>query len=238
MPRNLPASFTKTMGRMQASNNAFYAKNYVKRPGYVPLNDRQSTEWDLRVNLTDEVTATSIYERMHSFKDSFVYSLVSGVEFGKCRVDRPSNKGWITEEEELHVHIAIITPNPVNRIQALNFVRATKSGGEYAVPRNTKHTYIGWRLHHNKQDTKIGNADPIWEYGTLPMDPFNGETGLKIYYMVRMYGNDESKKLYKGFTDLGLAKLAEQRAEKKRKANDEVEELRKRLKEAEDKLAQ
>lgn len=226
------------MGRQQQSNNKYYNANPVKRPGYVPLNDRQSTEWDIRVNLTDEVTATSMYERMRSFKDSFVYSLISGVEFGKCRLDRPSNKGWNTEDEELHVHIAIITPNPVNRIQALNFVRATKSGGEYAVPRNTKHTYIGWRLHHNKQDTKIGSAEPLWEYGTLPMDPFNGETGLKVYYMVRMYGDAGSKLQYKGYTDLGLAKLAEQRADRKRKANDEVEELRKRLKEAEDKLAQ
>lgn len=226
------------MGRMQQSNNKFYKSNYVKRPGYVPLNDRVSTEWDLRIDLTEDVTISSIHERVSGSKASFVYLLISGVEFGKCRVDRPSNKGWITENEELHVHVAMVTTSPVNRLQALGFLRQSKSGGEYAVPRNTKHTYAGWRLHHNKPDTKIGSKAPIWEYGTLPMDPFNGETGLKIYYMVRMYGDDNDKAQLKGFTDLGLAKLTEQRNEKKRKANDEVEELRKRLKIAEDKLAE
>ena len=87
------------------------------------------------------------------------------------------------------------------------------------------------RIPRSEAQLHSGNTVPSpWIHST--------ETGLKIYYMVRMYGDDESKRQYKGFTDLGLTKLAEQRAEKKRKANDEVEDLRKRLKEAEDKLAQ
>lgn len=230
------------MGRQQDNNNQFYNESRKagfrsNKPGYVPLNDRQSTEWDLRIDLNEQVTVGSIVERARSFKDSFVYLLISGVEFGKCRTDRPTNKGWFTENEELHVHVAMVTKQSVHRLTALNYLRPTKTGGEYAVPRNQKHTYAGWRMHHNKADTKIGTTQPLWEYGTLPMDAFTGEVGLKIYYMVRMYGTDDDKANLKGYTDLGLAKLTEQRNEKKRKAIEEVEELRKRLKEAESKLA-
>lgn len=238
MGRTLPSSFQQvsySMGRSQQNNNKFFNANRIKKEGYIPLNERTSTEWDLRLDLTNGLTATAVVERARSFKDAFSYCLISGLEFGKSRADRPTPKGWLTEEEEIHVHIALITTNVVNRLEALAFFRPTKTGGEYAVPRKTQHTYIGWRLHHTKVATKTGSANPIWEYGTLPMDPFNGETGLQIYYMVRNYGNEDDKQTYKGYLDLGLAKKSEDAKKRKRKANDEVEELRKRIKELEDK---
>lgn len=232
MVRILPVSFS--MGRNQSNNNTFYNANRTSRPGYVPLNQRLSTEWDLRIDLTNGLTVTAIVERMRSFKDSLIYGLISGVEYGKCRVDRPTNKSWFTEAEEHHVHVALVTMVPINRASALEYLRPTKTGGEYAVPRNTKHTYIGWRLHHNKLDTKIGDADPLWEYGTLPMDALNGPTGLKIYYMVRTYGRPQDKITYADYIQLGQTAKNEQAKQRKRKIEEEVEELRKKVKQYED----
>ena len=226
------------MGRKATSNHKFFNENRVKRPGYIPLNDRDATEWDLRIDLNDNLTATAVVDSVRSHKDSLIYCLVSGLEYGKSRNDRPSSKGWIQEEESLHVHIAVITAKPMKRLDVLALFRPKKVSGEYAVPRKTEHTYAGWRMHHCKDDTKIESAEPIWEYGTLPLDPLNEETGLKIYYMVRMYGTPTDKIKWKEWIDLGLKKKARMAADKKRKAADEVEELRKRLKIAEDKLAQ
>lgn len=198
------------------------------------MNDRLSTEWDIRLDLTNGLDITAVVENARSNKELFVYLLISGIEYGKSRADRPSNKGWISETEELHVHVAMVTLTPVNRLTALGYLRPTKTGGEYAVPRKQEHTYIGWRMHHNKVATKIGSTNPVWEYGTLPMDAFNGDVGTKVYYMTRMYGTDEDKIKYKAYIDLGHIKINEQRAERKRKANEEVEELRKRIKQLED----
>lgn len=225
------------MGFGQTNKNKFFNANRIKREGYIPLNDRLDTEWDLRIDLTNGLDVCAVVERVRSFKDLFNYCLISGVEYGKSRADRPTPKGWFTEEEELHVHIAAILKKPAKRQEVLSLFRPTKTGGEYAVPRKKQHTYIGWRLHHNKVATKTGSADPILEFGTLPLDPFNGEVGLQIYYMVRNYGTDEDKVKFKGYIDLGMAKKNEDAKVRKRKINDEVEELRKRLKEAEDKLA-
>lgn len=241
MPRTLPASFHSAMGRQQSNNIAFYAKSrkegYKPKSNYIPLNDRVSKEWDIRIDLTNGLTATAVVERARSFKDAMVYGLVSGLEFGKSRNDRPSNRGWLQEEEELHVHICLVTKNPVKRLEALGMFRPTKTGGEYAVPRKTEHTYAGWRLHHCKDATKVESSDPIWEYGTLPMDAMNEDVGLKIYYMVRMYGSDIDRQALKGYTDLGLAKKNRIRMENKRKAVDDIEQLRARLAKAEEELA-
>lgn len=244
MPRTLPKSFQQAatkMGRGQSNNNAFFNRTrkegYQRKADYTPLNDRLSTEWDLRIDLTNGLTATAVVDSARSFKESMVYCLVSGLEFGKSRNDRPSAKGWINEEEELHVHIALVVPYPIKRAQALSYFRPTKTGGEYAVPRKQEHTYTGWKLHHCKDSTKVESSTPIWEYGTLPMDALNEDTGLKIYYMVRMYGTDADKEHYKMYTDLGLMKKNRQRADSKRKAVEDVEQLRKRLKEAEEQLA-
>lgn len=219
---------------MQANNNKFFNNNKVKRQGYVPLNDRVSKEWDMRFSLTDELTVTQIVDNLRACKDQLVYCLISGVEFGKSQLDRPARGGWFDHEPNHHVHVAIVTLNAERRDRVLKMVRPKKVGGEYCMPRKQDQTYIGWRLHHNKADTKIGSRDPLWEYGTLPMDAFTTANGLKILRMVRLHGTDEDKIKYKGYMDLGRAELAQKESERKRKINVELEELRKRLRLAED----
>lgn len=236
MPRTLPASFAEAkMGFGQQNNNAFYNStpdtrpHYTKRANYVALNDRLSTEWDIRLDLTNGLSIEDVVNSVVARKQEVLYCLVSGLEFGKSAVDRRLASGWMAEEEEPHVHICLVTMLPKKRQDALQFFRSNKIGGEYAKPRESKHTYLGWRLHHCKEQTKIGSKAPILEFGTLPMDPLNEETGMKIISMIKKYGDDDDKVQYKRYYDIGLVGLANRRKIKKRKAEDEVNELRAKL---------
>ena len=78
MGRTLPVSFAKAankMGRMQQNNNKFYNNNKIKKASYVPLNDRLDTEWDLRIDLTNGLTATAIVDSIRSKKEDVQYCL-------------------------------------------------------------------------------------------------------------------------------------------------------------------
>ena len=62
----------------------------------------------------------------------------------------------------------------------------------------------------------------------------NGPTGLKIYYMVRTYGRPQDKITYADYIQLGQTAKNEQAKQRKRKIEEEVEELRKKVKQYED----
>lgn len=233
MPRQLPISFTNAMGRQQANNNAFYnntAKTWKRDPNYVPLSERLSTEWDLRLDLTTQLTATSIVEAAKVHKGDILWGLVSGIEYGKSRNDRPSYGNWSAESEQFHVHIAVIFNKKVDRETALKTFRAHKVAGEYAVPRDQKQTYAGWRMHHRKPQTKIDEVPHLWEYGTFPIDQLTDDNGRKVLAMRRMYGRDEDDQMFQVLLDVGRRVQAELEANRKRKQRDELEELRAEVK--------
>lgn len=238
MPRQLPASFSKAMGRAQANNNEFYnktAKTWKRKENYVPLSERQSSEWDLRLDLTTELTATSIVEAAKAHKSEILWGLVSGVEYGKSRQDRPTHGSWLADADAYHVHIAVIFNKKVNRDEALKTFREHKVGGEYAVPRDQKHTYAGWRMHHRKAATKIDDTPHLWEYGTFPIDQLTDENGAKVLSMRRLYGRAEDDQMFQVLLEIGRRVKAKYQSERKRKDRDELEELRaevKRLRES------
>lgn len=238
MPRNLPTSFSIVMGRQQANNNAFYnntAKSYVRDANYVKLSERLAVEWDVRVDITEQLTITSLLERVKARKDELLYCMVSGIEFGKSKNDRPTYGQWLADVESAHVHIAIITNKQCKREDILKFFREHKSGGEYCVPRDQKQTYAGWRMHHRKAATKIEDIPHLWEYGTFPIDTLTDENGRKVLSMRRMYGRDSDDEMFSMLLDVGRRAQNAIVAQRKRKQQDEIEELRaevKRLRDA------
>nr|QTE03460.1 MAG: replication-associated protein [Ciconia boyciana CRESS-DNA-virus sp.] len=238
MVRSLPISFLKAMGRGQANNNEFYnrtAKTWKRKENYVPLSDRQSNEWDVRLDLTEQLTATAIVEAAKVHKDQFLWGLVSGIEYGKSRQDRPTYGQWIADAESFHVHIAVVLNKTAKREEVLKLFREHKVAGEYCVPRDQKQTYAGWRMHHRKAATKIDDTAHLWEYGTCPFDTLTEENGRKVLSMRRLYGRESDDLLYELLLDVGRRVANQSESQRKRKQQEELEELRaevKRLRES------
>ena len=69
------------------------------------------------------------------------------------------------------------------------------------------------------------------------MDMVTDEICRQVYYMVRRYGRENDKDKYKVYYDRALLVLRNKSNEKKRKAEEEVEILRQKLEEAEEKIA-
>lgn len=233
MTRQLPVSFSKAMARGQANNNEFFnrtAKTWKRKENYVPLSERESTEWDVRIDLTKQLTATAIVEAAKVHKDQMLWGLVSGIEYGKSRHDRPAFGQWIAESESFHVHIAIVLNKKAKREEVLKLFRDHKVSGEYCKPRDQNQTYAGWRMHHLKEDTKIDDTPLLWEYGTRPVDLLTEENGRKVLNMRRLYGRPSDDLLYEVLLDVGRRCQNKSQSERKRAQRDELEELRAEVK--------
>ena len=201
---------------------------------------REATEWDVRVDvnalLTPEVIVSNIKERL----DELSYVLVSGVERPDELPTTPSlgfksaNQNRSTEH---HVHLCIVLLKPGKRGDVLQLVRGTrKLGDEYCTPRNPRFAYAGWVIHHGKPGYKI-DGEPLirFESGTLPLDPFTEEVGVKIQGMLKKWGTPDMKQRFKGYTDiLGdekvlLRKQLERKQALVEKLQTEIFELRVKL---------
>lgn len=168
---------------------------------------REATEWDIRLDVNDLLTAdvivSNIKERLHELQ----YVLVSGVE--RPDKDISPNQGipWKpipSGSTEHHVHVCVVLQRPSKRGDVLQLLRgAHKLGDEYCAPRNTRFAYAGWVIHHGKPGFKI-DGEPLirYEFGTLPMDPFTEEVAVKIQGMMKKWGTPEMKQRFKGYTDI------------------------------------
>lgn len=146
---------------------------------------RLAKEWDIRIDCTP-MHANKIVDHIKKNKEGIEYILVSGVE----QPDTEKNYG----SKELHVHIALISSDEIDRDAALIKCRGyPKTTSEYAVPRNTKFTYSGWYMHHTKMDAKLVKEPALrFEFGTLPMDPINTDTCKKVKLMFKKFGCDST----------------------------------------------
>ena len=167
---------------------------------------REATEWDVRVDvnllLTPEVIISNIKERL----DDLQYVLISGVERPDELPTTPSPgfKKPSTGSSENHVHLCIVLHRPGKRGDVLQLVRgARKLGDEYCAPRNSRFAYAGWVIHHGKPVFKL-EGEPLirFESGTLPLDPFTEEVGVKIQGLLKKWGTPEMKQRFKGYTDI------------------------------------
>ena len=166
---------------------------------------REATEWDVRVDvnalLTPEIVISNIKERL----DELSYVLVSGVERPDTQGPgeyQPGKNG--SGSTENHMHLCVVLLKPGKRGDVLQLVRGSrKLGDEYCAPRNSKFSYAGWIIHHGKPVFKI-DGEPLirFESGTLPLDPFTEEVGVKIQGLLKKWGTPEMKQRFKGYTDI------------------------------------
>lgn len=191
-----------------------YGKNYkahpstVERPTRVDYKNRESTEWDIRLDLVNGLTAAKVLEHAVAHKDKFTYCLIGAEEhpdFVKALI--PASAGSVKPgSEEIHVHVALVLKKLTNKGDVLQLLRGPRSmgpGSEYAVPRNPKFTYAGWIAHHTKLFTKLNADGPfkLIEFGDLPMDAYDEDTCWKVIRMIKKFGNEEMRKRFKSYSD-------------------------------------
>lgn len=193
-----------------------YGKNfaYKKTVTYQQRQQRCATEWDVRVDVSDGLTAENVINFIKENLSDIQYVLVSGVE----KPDLQPTQGCATKEQvgpwngganqygskEHHVHVALVFQVPKQRSEVLRVVRGPrKMGDEYAAPRNAKFAYAGWIIHHAKPGYKLEGEPCIrYENGNLPMDPFTTEWALKIDALMKKWGSEQMKKRFGGYSDM------------------------------------
>jgi hypothetical protein len=190
-----------------------YGKNfsYKKTVTYQQRQSRCATEWDIRLDVSDGLTAENIINFIKEGISDVQYVLVSGVErpdtdqWKGTRFDPVDNKTVNQHgSKDNHVHVALVVQVPKNRAEILRMVRGPrKMGDEYAAPRNPKFAYVGWIIHHAKPGYKLeGEPNIRYENGDLPMDPYTSEWALKIDAIMKKWGSEQMKKRFSGYADL------------------------------------
>lgn len=190
-----------------------YSKNYKSHPATVTrttvhdYKNRESTEWDVRLDLVDGFTASKILDRCVAFQEKLAFCIIGAVEHPDVATAPSAGFKSMSKalSEEDHVHVAIILKKPAKREDVLQLLRGPRTigtGNEYAVPRNPKFTYAGWIAHHTKVFTKINPDGPLklYEYGDLPMDSYDEETCWKVIRMIKKFGNEEMKERFKSYS--------------------------------------
>lgn len=119
---------------------------------------REATEWDLGLRLHNEDIDTELQKIIFQIevnRSRLYYALVGGIEY--------------TIGGGFHAHIAIIFKHPQKKHAVLHMLDRLHQTNQYCVPRNQSYSYLGWKLHHIKQDTKIGQCQ-LYEHGILPFE--------------------------------------------------------------------
>ena len=140
----------------------------------------QDRQWDIRVNLLpgseigalqdarEELAALlEIWKKWEKIK----YCFVGGIEVG----DNPSQDDF----ERFHVHVALILHTPNTRRAVVHSLRLSRAlvgarAGEprsyYCAKRNPFASFTGWRNHHAKEKTKVGEEYIACEFGEAPRE--------------------------------------------------------------------
>lgn len=169
---------------------------------------REDTEWDLRLDVTNGLSADEIVQFIKSHLDDFLYVLVSGVEVPDVRRMVGANT---MASGTHHVHVGLIAKKKLNRQEAFDMIRPkgcyTPSGSTYAKPRSRKQPYAGWVYHHSKmkyrgEDQKLQDEPELrFEHGTLPMDPYDNNMISIIHYRRKSFGTETTKTRFQHYQD-------------------------------------
>lgn len=89
-------------------------------------------------------------------QNGITYVLIGGLE--------------VNTNDKLHVHIALIFTKPTSKYAVQQLFHRESIQGDYYCPRNQSYSYIGWKLHHIKPDTKYTSDYQLYEHGTLPSE--------------------------------------------------------------------
>lgn len=140
----------------------------------------QDRQWDIRVNLLPGAEIGSIEDAREELEallkiwkawDKIKYCFVGGIEVG----DNPSQDDF----ERFHVHVALILHTPNTRRAVVHSLRLSRAlvgprAGEprsyYLSKRNPFASFTGWRNHHSKEKTKVGQDYISCEFGEAPKE--------------------------------------------------------------------
>lgn len=140
----------------------------------------QDRQWDVRVNLLPGAEIGSLEDAREELEallkiwktwDKIKYCFVGGIEVG----DNPSQDDF----ERFHVHIALILHTPNTRRAVVHSLRLSRAlvgprAGEprsyYLSKRNPFASFTGWRNHHSKEKTKVGQEYIAAEFGEAPKE--------------------------------------------------------------------
>lgn len=187
----------RTFGYLHSTQGGKRATGHARTELY---SKREATEWDIRLDVNELLTADVITSNIKERLDDLSYVVISGVERPDTNDIKPNQAG----STELHVHIGLVSHKPIKRGDVLQLLRGQrKLGDEYCAPRNARFTYAGWLIHHGKHSFKI-DGEPLirFEYGTLPLDPFTEETANKIKGLLGKWGTPELTERFKGYTGI------------------------------------
>lgn len=193
-----------------------YGKNWAfkKTASYKQRQVRLATEWDIRLDVGNELPVEEIIDNLKKLKDDVLFMACSGVERAdnvgdqvQTNTNRYGNRIHTTAGSRSvgeHVHVCLVLLEPKARPDVLALLRGKRKVlDEYAAPRNAKFSYAGWIIHHAKPDFKIPGEPPLrFEHGTLPMDPITIEWAIKINAILKKWGYDAMHRRFKVYTDL------------------------------------
>lgn len=203
-------SIMRTFGDRRHSNYKGNANTYQRRQEY---KTRTSNEWDLRIDLVGGLTVDALVAHAQLNLGTIVYIMVSGIESPDLAYNSTTNirgetitKTAGSVSQELHVHVGVVSQRLMTRQQAIDLLipqgTVLSPGQLYAVPRNTKFSYVGWVCHHSKELTKLKDEPGLrYEYGILPLDTFDINRLKDIDRMIRKFGNAEMRVRFKFYQD-------------------------------------
>lgn len=140
----------------------------------------QDRQWDIRVNLLPGSEIGALEDARAELEalltiwknwDKIKYCFVGGIEVG----DNPSQDDF----EHFHVHVALILHTPNTRRAVVHSLRLSRAlvgprSGEprsyYISKRNPFASFTGWRNHHAKEKTKVGQEYISCEFGEAPKE--------------------------------------------------------------------
>lgn len=164
------------------------------------LRTQTSSEWDISLNLDKDnynnnanIIVSYAKAQCEKIDSPIKYMFISGIEH-TIQKGKENNSTY----DNYHIHICLVLKKPVNRCTALSAVRPIKVGNkEYCTIRNRKFSYFGWRVHHNKINTKIDPSKRmLYEYGVCPPDKWSSELIERTNKVLLQFGCDNDKKAW------------------------------------------
>lgn len=181
----------------------------------------RDTEWDIRFNVSNNDPKDIVEIAKNA--TGITYVLISGEELGNAWQEQKMLELGQTmpgKEPYLHHHMCLVLHHPTNRehVAAMFGLK----GRFYCTPRNRSYTYMGWKIHAMKPQTKTDRTRlRLYEAGNIPSDPITDKTRSQVEYMIKKYGTQDMK------SEMRAGKNDLKNEEKKRKH--EVKEKEKRL---------
>ncbi|KAF4134180.1 hypothetical protein GN958_ATG16655 [Phytophthora infestans] len=174
---------TKSSATWKRSDGSRYKPSY--RLTAKQYNQRESDEWDLRVDVHDVFTPNKLVNNLSAHLLRIKFALISAVETPDTETNLPDDgRSHGSRSEYLHVHVALCLYQPLSKADVVRLLlskhpKDVPAGQLYCKPRNKAWSYGGWIAHHTKDFTKLAPdaTSTYWQCGAVPVEGLQ-ETSL------------------------------------------------------------